>query len=119
MPSDPPILFFHHGTAAQGAAFFRRSWPEARAVSDATQRFYAALGLRRGTWAQLFGPGVLAQGLRAALKGHGVGRPVGDPLLMPGVFLAHKDRILWQHAYRHVGDHPDFARLVAHIEPAT
>ncbi len=116
MPSHPPILFFHHGTADQGAAFFGRSWPEARVVSDANKQFYTAFGLSRGSAAQLFGPGALLRGLQATLKDHGIGRPVGDPLLMPGAFLVQNDQVLWQHAYRHVGDHPDFAPVMAHNE---
>ncbi len=112
-PSYPPVLFFHHGTADQGAAFFGRSWPEARVVSDATKQFYTAFGLFRGTLSQLFGPGAFMRGRQAALRGHGIGRPVGDPLLMPGAFLVQKDRVLWAHPYRHVGDHPDFAQVMA------
>ncbi len=118
-PSYPPILFFHHGTAEQGAAFFERSWPEARAVSDATKQFYTSFGLSRGTVSQLIGPSALIRGVQAVLKGHGIGRPVGDTLLMPGAFVVHKDRVLWQHEYRHVGDHPDFVRVMAHAGLAT
>ncbi len=95
----------------QGAAFFGRSWPEARVVSDATKQFYTSFGLSRGTVAQLFGPGALARGLQATFKGHGIGRPVGDPLLMPGAFLVQQDQILWQHTYRHMGDEPNFAHV--------
>ena len=119
VPSYPPILFFHYGTAAQGAAFFRRSWPEARAVSDATKRFFTAFSLKRGSVSQLFGPEVIMRGLQATLKGHGIGRPVGDTLLMPGMFLVQKDQLLWQHQYRHVGDHPDYVEVIAHARLAT
>lgn len=119
MSPYPPILFVHHGTAEQGAAFFQRSWPEARVISDATKQFYTAFGLVRGTWSQLLGPGALVRGVQAMLKGHGIGRPVGDPLLMPGAFLIHKDHVLWQHTYHHVGDHPDFAQFTAPMESAT
>jgi hypothetical protein len=64
--------------------------------------------------AQLFGPRALARGLQAAFKGHGIGWPVGDPLLMPGAFLMRGDQMLWSHEYRHVGDHPNLADVVAY-----
>jgi hypothetical protein len=31
---------------------------------------------------------------------------------MPGVFLVEDGRVVWQHDYRHAGDHPDFAAIV-------
>jgi hypothetical protein len=96
-------------------AFFGRFWPEARAVSDLSKRFYTAFGLHKGSVRALFGPSVWASGLRAACKGNGVGRPVGDPWIMPGVFLVSHDTILWQHRARHAGDHPDFANVAADV----
>jgi hypothetical protein len=59
----------------------------------------------------MFGPGVWLAGARAALKGNTVGKPVGDPWTMPGLFLLKGDAILWRHTFRHAGDHPDFARI--------
>ena len=58
---------------------------------------------------EMFGPEVWACGVRAARKGHFIGAPVGDPWIMPGLFLVQEEHILWQHDYRHAGDHPDFA----------
>lgn len=69
------------------------------------------MGLGRGTIGQLFGPSVVACSLRAAAKGHGIGRPVGDPLQMPGLFYVSGGTVLWRHDFAHAGDHPDFDRL--------
>ncbi|MCA8974708.1 MAG: AhpC/TSA family protein, partial [Planctomycetes bacterium] len=60
---------------------------------------------------QLFGPRVFAAAWRAWRKGHGVGRPAGDPLVMPGVMVVDGGRILWEHPFRDVGDHPEVARI--------
>lgn len=117
-PLYPAVLFFHQGTVAQGEAFFRRFWPEARAVSDAAQRFYRAFGLAHAQWHQIVGPAALLRGLQATVKGNCPGLPVGDPLMMPGAFLVQGDAILWQHPYRHVGDHPDFARIPTYLASA-
>lgn len=92
-----------------GDAFFADRWPEASAIADPEGRLFDAFGLGRGRLGQLFGPGVWAAGLRAARKGCGIGRPVGDVLRMPGFFLIREDRVVWQHVARHVGDQPDRA----------
>jgi len=110
-PSYPPILFFYQGSREEGAAFFGQFWPEARAISDREKRWYRAFGIERGGVRQLFGPEVWTCGLRAARKGNTLGVPVGDPLLMPGVFLVQGDAIVWRHDFRHAGDQPDFATI--------
>jgi hypothetical protein len=56
---------------------------------------------------------VVACGLRAAAKGHVLGRIVGDPMQMPGMFWVRGGEILWRHDFRHAGDHPDLAALPA------
>ena len=80
-------------------------------MADAPKRFYAAFGIGQGGTREMFGPGVWLAGARAALKGNVVGKAVGDPWTMPGLFLMKGDVILWRHASRHAGDHPDFAHI--------
>jgi hypothetical protein len=80
-------------------------------VADAPRRLYAAFGIGQGGKRQMFGLGVWLAGTRAALKGHAAGKAVGDPWTMPGLFLVKGDAILWRHAFRHAGDHPNFARI--------
>ena len=109
----PPLLFFYQGTPQEGAAFFRKLWPEARAVSDMEKHYYDAFGIQRGGIREMFGPEVWACGVRAAAKGHVIGWKTGDPWTMPGMFLVRGDQILWQHDFRHAGDHPDLAAIPA------
>lgn len=115
VPGYPPILFFFQGNTQEGRAFFDKLWPEARAVSDSALRFYGAFGLTRGGLRQMFGPEVWLRGAEAALKGHTVGVPVGDPWIMPGAFLIHQQTILWQHTFNHAGDHPDWPKLMQYL----
>ena len=110
-PAYPPVVFVHLGTAEDGAAFFDKHAPAARAVADPTERLFKAFGLGRGRLAQLFGPEVIACGLRATFKGHGAGKVIGDPWILPGLFLVEGDRIAWAHRARHAGDHPDFGGI--------
>lgn len=86
-------------------------------MADPSRRFYRAFGLGRGGVWELFGPKVWARGVQAMLKGNLGGPPVGDPWTMPGLLLVSGDAIIWEHRYRHAGEHPDFARIVAHVLP--
>jgi len=114
----PPVLFFFQATAEKGAEFFGRHWPEARAVADPERHFYEAFGARRGSLGQVLGPRVWAAGLRAALKGHRIGKPVGDPWVMPALLLMRGDSIVWRHAFRHAGDRPESSLIAAAAESA-
>jgi hypothetical protein len=110
----PPVLFIFQGTPADGQRFFADHAPAARAVADHDRRLYGAFGLGQGSMAQMFSPRVWLCGLRATAKGNtiGVGRIIGDPWTMPGVFLLKADgTIPWQHDFVHAGDHPDFNKL--------
>jgi AhpC/TSA antioxidant enzyme len=114
-PGYPPVLFFFRGTPMEGRVFMRRYWPEVRAVADPELFFYEAFGVDRGGLLQMFGPGVLAAGLRARRKGFGNEERSGDIYRMPGAFLVQGERVLWQHRYRHAGDHPDFRGVPSHL----
>ena len=107
----PPPLFVHLGGVEDGAAFFEQFAPEARTVADPDERLFRAFGLGRGGLLKLFGPEVIACGLRATFKGHHSGRIVGDPWMLPGAFLVGGDRILWSYRARHAGSRPNFARI--------
>jgi hypothetical protein len=99
----------HLGTPAQGDAFLGKRWPEARAVSDPDQALYSAFDLGRGRIGQVFGPRVLWAGFKA--RRFGVGKPVGDPLVMSGWFLLDDGRVTWRHVHAHAGEARRFDEL--------
>lgn len=106
------------GTVEDGERFFGGLWPEARAVSDHAKFFYEGFGRGRGGLLELFGPSVWVRGALAALKGNGLGMPVGDPLVMPGSYLVRDESIVWRHDATHAADHPDYARVPALLAEA-
>ena len=110
-PTYPPLLFVYMGTADDGAAFFAKAWPEARAVSDPQLHFYRGFDLGCGSLTEVMGPGPTACTFRAISKGHVPGKPIGDPWQMPGMYLVQGNQVLWEHDFAHIGDHPDFAQL--------
>lgn len=117
-PAYPTILFVHQSTSEEGAALFAGLWPAALAIADPERRLYNLFGIERGTLRQMVSPGVVACGIRATIKGNVGGKAIGDPQLMPGLFAIEDERVIWQHDFRHAGDHPDFAAIPALIERA-
>ncbi|MBM9577049.1 AhpC/TSA family protein [Leptospira sp. 201903070] len=109
--SFPPILFFFPGESEDAIEFFAGIWEDASVVADSQIEFYRSLGLKNANIVQLAGPEVLIGTARATFKGHFYGLPGKHSLQMPGVFLVVKDRIVWEHSYRHIGDHPDWRNL--------
>lgn len=112
----PRLLFVYMGTPAEGAAFFADHWPEAHALADAPPLpIYRAFDLQKGTAGQMMNLGVVACSIRAIAKGNIPGKPVGDPLQMPGLFLVQGKQVLWQRDYAHAGDSPDWSELPAQL----
>ena len=102
------VLLVHMGSAEQGREFLARRWPEARAIADPDLAIYRSLGVRRGRPGDFLHPKALLRGVRDFLGGHGVGRPIGDPIVMPAAFLLEGSRIVDEHQFSHAGDHPDW-----------
>ncbi len=110
-PSFPATLYFHLGNKEQGDAFFSAQAPEARAIADPKGYFYNALGVPKAPKRQLLDPRVWACGIRASRGGHKAGRPVGDPFVMPGLFLVEGDRVTWSFIPGHMGGLPNVADI--------
>lgn len=118
-PSFPPTLFIHMGGVADGDTFFEAHYPEARAIADPGMRLSDGLEVPRGTIGQFLGPEVWACGMKATLKGHGIGKPVGDVRKMPAfVAVDRSGRVTWRYVPRHAADHPDFARVADLVNSA-
>jgi hypothetical protein len=109
--SFPPVLFIFPADLDEGREFFDEFWPEARAVSDPKAELFKAMGVNRASLRQLFGPGVWIRAMQARQAGASQRGIIGNPWLMPGMFLVREDHILWQWRYRNVGDHPDLDQV--------
>ncbi len=89
-------------------------------VSDPTTVLYRAFRLRRGSFGQLFGLRSWTRGLVAGLlRGHGVGRLVGDGFQMPGVFLIDDGVVVREFRHRHASEVPDYEELATCPMPAS
>ena len=116
----PSVIFFSQADVAVSQKFFDSRWPEARVVCDPERAYFDGFRIERAKLRQLAGPGVWWSALRAFGKGNGVGLPVGDPHVMPGMLLVDAPRepgtepaILWSHEFEHAGDHPTMDQIAA------
>jgi len=83
-------------------------------ICDPDRLLYAAFGLRRGTFRQLFGLKVWVRGLVAGLiRGHGWKKPVADSHQMPGVFLLERGMIARSYRHRSAADRPCYTAYCA------
>jgi hypothetical protein len=83
--------------------------------ADPDRLLYRALELGRGSFLQLFGPRVWIAGIRAALRGHGIGKLEGDGFQMPGAFVIHRGRVVRSYRHATAADRPDLTELACSI----
>ena len=82
-------------------------------ISDPQGGLYRSFRLRRGRLSQLFGRRVWGPGVRAALRGHGVGKLDGDGFRMPGSFVVHRGRVVAAHRAESAADRPEYDRIAS------
>ena len=108
----PTPLFVGLGDRDETIDFMKPMWPEAPVICDPERALFNAFEISRGGVLQMFGPSVWACQLRATFKGNFIGKRVGDPWTMPGVFIVDRARaVRYQHEFKHTGDHPVWAKL--------
>jgi hypothetical protein len=64
----------------------------------------------------MLSPVAWSRAIETAFKGNFVGKFVGDIWMMPGIFLLKGENVIWQHDFKHTGDHPDFTKIPDHIK---
>lgn len=86
-------------------------------LSDPKKTTYAAFGLSQGELREILNLNVAARGIQAILHGHFVGRPHGDTLQMPGVFIVDQEGIVrYAHRNKDVADNPPNSALFNVLE---
>jgi len=109
---DLHVALITMGKPSEAAAFCRAQRLPYACLSDPARRSYRAFGLRRGGVAEVMGPAPAIAALRAASKGHIMGRPVDDVYQLGGIFLVNTDgRIAYARYPRHAGDQPAAGEL--------
>ena len=111
--SGTRIVLVHMGDRAEiQQVIAKYGLSELERICDRDQRLYQGFGLKRGSLGQLFGIKVWWRTLIAAFwGGHGWGRPVADPMQMPGVFLVDHGMIANRFRHRSAADKPSYVAL--------
>ena len=110
--SDSRLVLVHMGEEAYAREYLaNHGHANTDRVSDQTCVLYRAIGLKRATFAQVFGWRQWWRGGKAAMKGHGIGKLVGDGFQMPGVFLVHKSRVIKSYRHAQAASVPDYREL--------
>ena len=84
-------------------------------VCDPDQRYYAAFGLYRGTFSQLYGLRTWIRGYKLKTqKGYNLelAKKLGDSTQMPGVFVIQNGQIMESFIHQYAADRPDYDQLV-------
>ena len=105
------VVVLTMGKPAETADFCGERAPGVSCYSDPSTESYKTYGLMRGNASQIFGPAVWLQGAivtaEGSFEGLPLGKPVGDPWQMPGVFVIGTDgRVKLAYYSKHAGDYP-------------
>ncbi|MCB0546898.1 MAG: redoxin domain-containing protein [Phaeodactylibacter sp.] len=108
------IVFVHMTSDDIAERYFNRYGLDgAIHISDPECKFYAAFGLVKGNFTQLFGLSSWIRGFSAGVvAGHGVGPQLGDGFQMPGVFVIQEGEVKSSFIHKLASDRPDYLDLM-------
>lgn len=109
------LIFVHMAEPAVADRYFEKfNLEKVRHVSDPECRYYAAFGLMKGNFSQLFGLRVWMRGFSGPLPNGYFpeqAQALGDSFQMPGVFVIHQNFIRSRYIHKFVSDRPDYTEL--------
>jgi peroxiredoxin len=108
------LIFVHMACNEDAESYFKKFNLEGiEHISDPNCRYYAAFGLVKGSFTQLFGLQTWIRGFSATSKyGNEMGKHLGDNFQMPGAFMIFQGEIKDQHIHKIASDRPDYDRLM-------
>ena len=83
-PDYPAVLLVFRDSLERGERFFKKEWPDARAIADPDGVRWGRFGIPKGTVATLMRPNVLLGAIRALWKGAQMGKIGSVPMEEPG-----------------------------------
>jgi peroxiredoxin len=105
------------GSVEEAAAFKKKLKLPFPLIADPEKKLYTAFDLKRMSPLGLLSPALALRAVSALAAGHGVGRPSGDVLQLPGVFIiTTAGRIGFSRYAAHPADHPPPGALLAALK---
>lgn len=87
-------------------------------ISDPHLELYEHFNLQKGKFQQIFGPKMIWRFFAAGImKGHLVGKEMGDGWQMPGIFIIEKGEVINKYIHKYAGDRPDYLTLALEPKP--
>jgi peroxiredoxin len=113
------IIFVHMTDNETAEPFFHRFGLDgAEHISDPMCQYYAAFGLVKGSYRQLYGLRSWIRGFQSiVVEGNGYGAELGDGFQMPGIFVVHKRDVRGGFIHKHSSDRPDYVALTKSCLP--
>jgi peroxiredoxin len=100
------VVLVGMGTPAECTAFLQELDIPFAMIADARQTLYRQFHLKRMSALGVLSPTVALKGIAAVARGSGIGKPVGDILQLPGVFVIDSGgRIIFSHQPAGPADH--------------
>lgn len=109
------LVFVHMSDNATAKEYFNKyGLKNPIHISDIDCKYYAAFGLAKGKFTQLFGLRTWIRGFSAGVvDGHGLGKQLGDSFQMPGVFTIEDGQVTASYIHEVASDRPDYDQLVS------
>jgi peroxiredoxin len=102
------VVLVGMGTPVECSAFLKKFAIPFPMIADPHQALYRQFHLRRMSPLGVLSPAVAIKGMAAMARGSGIGKPVGDILQLPGVFIIDSSgRIVFSHQPAGPADHAD------------
>ena len=107
------VVLVGMGSPEECTAFLQKFDIPFLMISDSKQALYRQFHLERMSPLGVFSPAVAIKGLAAMARGSGIGKPIGDVLQLPGVFVLDAGgRIVFRHQPAGPADHADPDRIL-------
>lgn len=109
------LCFVHMSTIEEGDNYFKKYGIDNIAhISDPTCKYYAAFGLVKGRFNQLFGLQVWLRTIETVVvdKNNFFAKQIGDGFQMPGVFFLRDGIVHQKFVHNKVSDRPDYLGLI-------
>ena len=107
------LIFVHMAETKVADEYFRKfNLAGVKHISDPICHFYAAFGLVKGSFTQLFGLQSWFRGFSLQSKyGAEMGKHLGDSFQMPGAFSIFEGEIRGSYIHKSASDKPDYNKL--------
>ncbi len=112
------LVFVHMSEKDVAEDYFKRyRLAKSVHISDPFCQYYAAFGIVKGNFSQLYGLRTWIRGFAAKRQGHELelARALGDSTQMPGIFIIKDGTVVDKFIHKHASDRPDYDEIIDRV----